>query len=119
MSINNIESIKERVSSAEDFAKKIWLAGLGAYGKSYDDIQERIDSLNVSRLFNDLVKKGEQLEMDTKIKIKQKTEQTIKPRIHDVREKLGLNTETVREKIDHLAERVEQLAASVEQLSIK
>ena len=44
--MTNLDSIKEQVSVAEDFARKIWLAGLGAYGKSYDEIQDRVSNID-------------------------------------------------------------------------
>ena len=52
---------------ASEIAKNIWLAGLGAYGKAFDEAQDRLDKLDKAskeppRLFKDLVKKGEQLE---------------------------------------------------------
>ncbi len=49
---------------ASEIAKNIWLAGLGAYGKAFDEAQDRLDkaSKEPPRLFKDLVKKGEELE---------------------------------------------------------
>ena len=53
---------KSNVSDkASEIAKNIWLAGLGAYGKAFDEAQDRIDkaSKEPPRLFKDLVAKGE------------------------------------------------------------
>jgi hypothetical protein len=33
--MNNIDMIKEKAASAEVLARKVWLAGLGAYGKGF------------------------------------------------------------------------------------
>ena len=45
---------------SDTLAKKIWLAGIGAYGKSVEDAQEQLDRAGqeVSRHFNELVDKG-------------------------------------------------------------
>ncbi|MCF6193817.1 MAG: phasin family protein [Kangiellaceae bacterium] len=117
--MSNLDSIKERVSVAEDFARKIWLAGLGAYGKSYEEVQERVESINVSKVFEDLVSKGEKLEAEAKTKIKENTDFDIKGRVEEVREKLGLNNKSNSEKIDDLSAKIEALAASIEKLSAK
>ena len=117
--MSNIETIKERVSVAEDFARKIWLAGLGAYGKSYEEVQERVENINVSKVFEDLVAKGEKLETEAKDKIKEKTDFDVKGRVEEVREKLGMNNKSNSEKIDDLTAKIEALAASVEKLATK
>ena len=54
-------TIKETVNNAEEFARKIWLAGLGAYGKSVDEAQGRYEKISseANKLFDDLVAKGE------------------------------------------------------------
>lgn len=117
--MTNLESIKERVSVAEDFARKIWLAGLGAYGKSYEEVQERVESINVSKVFEELVSKGEKLEAEAKDKIKEKTDFDVKGRVEEVREKLGMNAKSTSEKIDDLTAKIESLAATVEKLTAK
>lgn len=114
--MSNIDSIKEKVAVAEDFARKIWLAGLGAYGKSYEEIQGKIEDVNVSKVFEELVSKGEKLEAEAKDKIKEKTDFDVKGRVEEVREKLGMNNKSNSEKIDDLAAKIESLAATVEKL---
>jgi hypothetical protein len=61
--------------SAQETGRTVFLAGLGIYGKVYDQAQEQINSLpkqlEVSRkkadkLYKELVKRGEKLEKDTK-----------------------------------------------------
>ena len=117
--MTNLETIKDRVSVAEDFARKIWLAGLGAYGKSYEEIQGKIESVDVSKVFEDLVAKGEKLETEAKDKIKEKTDFDVKGRVEEVREKLGMNKKSTNEKIDDLTSKIESLAATVEKLTAK
>jgi hypothetical protein len=70
--MSNLEKVNNTISTAEDVARKIWLAGLGAYGKSFEEIQSQYERLNTetSRLFEELVFKGEKLEAGTKDKLK-------------------------------------------------
>ena len=52
------------VDDLKDMARKIWLAGLGAYGKAFSEGREmfRKASAQSSDVFDDLVKRGEELE---------------------------------------------------------
>lgn len=64
------ETIFDRLNSGtdklENIAKQIWLAGLGAYGRSFDEVQNRFEKMNdeSQRLFEELVARGEQLQAD-------------------------------------------------------
>jgi hypothetical protein len=71
--MSNIDKIKETASTAEEMARKIWLAGLGAYGQGYEEAKGRIESLSTdsSKFFDELVVKGEKLETEGKDKVKQ------------------------------------------------
>ncbi|MCY4046437.1 MAG: phasin family protein [Cellvibrionales bacterium] len=66
------ESVKEK---ATDLVKSVWLAGLGAYGKTLDSAQGQIDTLagkvkdvesktgkNFTEFFDNLIVKGKSLE---------------------------------------------------------
>ena len=119
--MTKLDSIKEKVNVAEDFARKIWLAGLGAYGKSYDEVQERVEGLNTeaSKVFEDLVNKGEKLEADAKVKLKEQTDLHVTERVSEVREKLGMNSKSNSEKIDDLTSKIEALTDSVAKLAEK
>jgi len=119
--MTKLDSIKEKVTVAEDFARKIWLAGLGAYGKSYDEVQDRVENLNTeaSKVFDELVVKGEKLEAEAKTKIKEKTDINVKDRVAEVREKLGMNSKSNSEKIDDLTAKIEALTDSVAKLAEK
>ena len=44
--MTNTDQIKAKFNEAEEFARKIWLAGLGAYGKSIDEAQGRYEQLS-------------------------------------------------------------------------
>ena len=45
--------VKENVVVAEKMARKIWLAGIGAYGKGYEEAKGRLETLSTdsSKLF--------------------------------------------------------------------
>lgn len=55
-----------------EMAHKIWLAGVGAYGKAYDVAAENVSKVNAqgSELFDELVKRGEEIEGDVRSRIK-------------------------------------------------
>jgi len=124
--MNKLETIKEKTNAAEDFAHKIWLAGLGAYGKGYDEAKGRFEELNsdASKVFEDLVSKGESLEAEAKSKFKEKTDEltekadsNIKERIAKVRDSLGMNTTDSDDKIEVLSAKIDALTEIVEKLS--
>ena len=51
-----------------DMAHKIWLAGVGAYGKAYDSALAGANVLNTqsAEVFEDLVKRGTEIESDVR-----------------------------------------------------
>ena len=115
--MTNLEKVNNTIDSAEEVARKIWLAGLGAYGKSFEEIQRKYEQINdeTSRLFEELVLKGEKIEGDTKEKFKEKT--AVEKRVEDVRKKLGLDSVDTTSKIDELTEKVAALTEAVNKLS--
>jgi hypothetical protein len=65
----------ELASSAQDTGRNVYLAGLGFYGKAYDQAQVQLDSLQkgleqrrkkADKMYKELVKRGEKLEKDAK-----------------------------------------------------
>ena len=122
--MSNIDKIKETATSAEEMARKIWLAGLGAYGKGYEEVKGRVESLSTdsNKLFDDLVVKGEKLETEGKDKVKQvkddvlaKTE--IEARIETVRTKLGFAKTDNAPKIEELSLKIDELTAAIAKLA--
>lgn len=113
-------NLKETVNTAEEFARKIWLAGLGAYGKSVDEAQGRYEkvSAEANKLFEELVAKGENLESDAKGKFK-KTTTEVETRVADVRKKLGLDADSSEGKIEELSAKVDALTEAVAKLAAK
>ncbi|WP_281684933.1 phasin family protein [Thalassobaculum salexigens] len=55
---------KTPVDRASELARRIWLAGVGAYGQAYDEAQEQMSRVNeeTSKVFEELVNRGETLE---------------------------------------------------------
>jgi len=124
--MNNIDMIKEKAATAEDMARKVWLAGLGAYGKGYEEVKGRFEALSTdsNKLFDELVVKGEKLETEGKGKVEEvktkvaaKTE--IETRIETVRTKLGLNNTDADQKIEELSAKIDALTAAVAKLAAK
>jgi polyhydroxyalkanoate synthesis regulator phasin len=124
--MKNIDKIKETASTAEDMARKVWLAGLGAYGKGYEELTGRIEALSTdsNKLFDELVAKGEKLEAEGKVKVEEvkndvvaKTE--IESRIETVRSKLGFSNTDNDQKIEDLNAKIDALTAAVAQLTVK
>lgn len=117
--MTNLDSIKAKVNEAEDVARKIWLAGLGAYGKGFDEAQGRYEKLtaDASKVFDELVEKGEKLEGETKSKLKEKT--NLDQRVSEVRKKLGLDSNDTDAKVEELSAKIDALTEAVAQLTAK
>ena len=122
--MNNIDMIKEKAATAEEMARKVWLAGLGGYGKGYEEVKGRFESLSTdsNKLFNELVVKGEKLETEgkgkvaeVKTKVAEKTE--IETRIETVRTKLGFNNTDTDQKIEELSAKIDALTDAVAKLA--
>jgi poly(hydroxyalkanoate) granule-associated protein len=115
--MTNLERVNKTIDSAEEVARKIWLAGLGAYSKSFEEMQNQYEKINneTTRLFDELVAKGANLEASTKETLKEKT--AVEKRVEDVRKKLGLDSSKTESKIDELSKKVDALTKSVNKLS--
>jgi ABC-type transporter Mla subunit MlaD len=113
---------KHKVSDkASEIAKNIWLAGLGAYGKAFDDAQDRIDKAakEPPRLFKELVEKGSQIEdevRDSLSNIRKSSAETVEERIGRVRETLNLNLNRSQELLE-VNRKLDALTAKVDALS--
>jgi polyhydroxyalkanoate synthesis regulator phasin len=124
--MNNIEMIKDKAATAEEVARKVWLAGLGAYGKGYEEVKGRFETLSTdsNKMFNELVVKGEKLEAqgkdkvaEVKTKVAAKTE--IEARIETVSNKLGFNSTDSDLKIEELNAKIDALTEAVAKLAAK
>lgn len=72
---------KKKGRSSVDTARRIWLAGIGAYGRAFTEAQEAIKDMTgeTSKVFEDLVEKGEVLEMAVTAKRKELMDKTGMP----------------------------------------
>jgi polyhydroxyalkanoate synthesis regulator phasin len=71
----------KKKSSTSDTARRIWLAGIGAYGRAYTEAKDAVKDVagKGSGAFNDLVQKGEMLETVGKAKGKEMLEKAQLP----------------------------------------
>ena len=96
-----------------DLARKIWLAGVGAYGRVFSEAQGRFEKVSgaANELFDELVAKGSQVEDQVKSAIS-KNETATK-----VTEQVEKTTEQVREyresRLSDLEERFEKVRETV------
>lgn len=116
---------------ASEIAKNIWLAGLGAYGKAFDEAHDRLDKVSKEpeRLFKDLVKKGSRLEdevRDSLSSIRKSSASSVEERIKKVRENFNLNLISrgdelakINAKLDTLTRKVDALAKSLKKTPAK
>ena len=72
------KATKEFTARAQEAGRKAFLANLGFYGKAFDQVQEQFDNLQdrlearrekASKMYSELVKRGEKVEKATKSRI--------------------------------------------------
>jgi DNA-binding ferritin-like protein len=105
---------------AGDVAKNIWLAGLGAYGRAFDEAVTQYDKVSKesTKMFDELVEKGRKLDKESHGKLteaKSKTSATIEDRIQKVRKSVNLKNL----KIGAEGAKIDELNAKVDSLSDK
>jgi hypothetical protein len=119
--MTNLENVAERVGTAEGFARKIWLFGIGIYGKGVEEIQSKFDAINDVKacLLEKLVFKGEAKTAETKESVNEniKERTAVDKRVADVRIKLGLDTSDTDTKIAELSQKINALTEIVGKLS--
>ncbi|MEO0883339.1 MAG: phasin family protein [Pseudomonadota bacterium] len=100
MTKDSAKSLRERSQELEtqtrEAAHKIWLAGLGAYGRAFSEAIEGAQKLNegTSELFDDLVKRGTDIENEMKDRI------TSNDRVKQATESVGKVSESVGKVTD-------------------
>ena len=109
---------------AGEVAKSIWLAGLGAYGKAFDEAVAQYGKVSKesSKVFDDLVDLGRKLDSESHAKLtkaKNKTTETIEERISKMRNSVNFGAlniggdsakiEELNSKIDVLSEKLDAL----------
>ncbi|MEO1251916.1 MAG: phasin family protein [Pseudomonadota bacterium] len=117
---------KEKAPGGSDMARKIWLAGVGAYGRAFSEAQESIAKVSdeTTRLFDDLVERGEEIEDAVEsrgreiAKTVRKPSFSIEDRIREMRERLnrvGADADrlsAVETRLDAIEAKLDQLLAA-------
>jgi len=106
---------------ASDIAKSIWLAGLGAYGKAFDEAHERYEKVShdTARVFDELVAKGKKIDAATSGKlssVRETTATSLEERIAKVRQSLGfgqVSTEELAKRIDDLDAKLDLIIQTI------
>ena len=100
-------------SRAEEVAKQVWFAGLGAYGLSYDELKSNYEKVNEQsqKVFKDLVSRGERLQDDAESAIKEQRD-SLEGRFSGARK----SVDDLVEKVD-ISGRVKQFTSRIESLS--
>jgi hypothetical protein len=111
--------LKNAIDKTEELARKIWLAGLGAYGHGLTNVNDGYDKMSdqTRRLFDDLVDQGTKIEADAKGTL-DKTGDKLKEqgqKLKDKGEKLKAQGKTIREEALNLnvSARVEEIREKV------
>ncbi|MFT5312044.1 MAG: flagellin-like hook-associated protein FlgL [Paraglaciecola sp.] len=122
--MNNIDMFKEKATAAQETARKVFLAGLGAYGKSVEEAKGRFETLSADSnlMFAELVKKGESLESEGKSKfVEAKSKIAAKAdfenRVVALRATLGLEQNEADVKIEELNAKIDALTKAVAKLA--
>ena len=112
-----VDTVKKISTDSDTMARNIWLAGLGAYAKGLEEVNDL--SGRGRTLFEELVERGREVQSNTKEKAEKAVETSvqskgmIEARINGLVSKLtGVDAdrlEGVDEKLDQLAEKVEAL----------
>ena len=121
---SRVDQVKESTEKANELARNIWLAGLGAYGKSYDEALSAYEKISkdVPSRFEELVKKGEALEAQAKGKLNEGKESLsgaraeFEERLAKARKNLDLDSLKFagKEYIATLESKIEELTSKVE-----
>jgi poly(hydroxyalkanoate) granule-associated protein len=119
-----VETIETARAEGMEIARKIWLAGVGAYGRVYQEAAGRVEKVTgaANEMFDQLVEKGEQVEDLVKSSIAknetagkvtdyvEKTTASVKEvsetRINDLEERFEAVRKTVMEKVSPLMDKI-------------
>ena len=108
-----------------DVARKIWLAGIGAYGRAIGDATEAYAKMGreTTKVFEDLVGKGEELEGKVSMAAKayvpefaEKQRAQVEDRMERMKAALGLSEATAdqQEHIERIEERLDALEEKID-----
>ena len=91
--------VKNAIDKTEELARKIWLAGLGAYGQGFNNIQGGYDKMSdkTRHFFDGLVEQGTKIEAEAKSTIG-KVEAEAKSTIDKAGEKIKAQGQKLKEQ---------------------
>lgn len=109
--------------SSGETARRIWLAGIGAYGRAFTEAQEALKDVtgSTSKVFEELVQKGEVIETAVSMKSKQMMDKAGVPsfdlddRIGKMRSRLARGEE-VAQDISDLESRINAMDAKLDKI---
>ncbi|MGF1759835.1 phasin family protein [Photobacterium sagamiensis] len=111
------ESGKDKKLVHDAMVYNIWLAGLGAYAKSADEVNQL--SGKGKSLFDELVERGHAVESKTKERVHTARNQTsvaIEERVHQMVQKfIGIDNE----RLNRVDDKIDQLTANIEALLVR
>jgi len=114
---------KKKKRSNSDAARRIWLAGIGAYGRAFSEAQEALKDVTggTSRVFDELVQKGEMIEKAVELKSKDLMDKANMPnfnmdeRIQKMRSRLARGEE-MAEDLSDIEARLDRLDAKMDEI---
>ena len=114
---------KKKKRSNSDAARRIWLAGIGAYGRAFSEAQEALKDVTggTSRVFDELVQKGEMIEKAVELKSKDLMDKANMPsfnmdeRIQKMRSRLARGEE-MAEDLSDIEARLDRLDAKLDEV---
>ncbi|MEM7360109.1 MAG: hypothetical protein AAF431_13490 [Pseudomonadota bacterium] len=118
--------LQENLSSmntekAEALAKNIWLAGLGAYSRSFnefaerrDELQDRVEAMNAEgqKVFEELIERGKEIQGDAE-KAMQQGRETIEERVEEFKQRFGGGLSSfvdIPTRLREAAEKIEEIS---------
>ena len=114
---------KKKKRSNSDTARRIWLAGIGAYGRAFTEAQEALKDVTggTSRVFDELVQKGEMIEKAVELKSKDLMDKANMPsfnmdeRIQKMRSRLARG-EDMADDLSDIEARMERLESKLDEV---
>jgi len=115
---------KSAPGPAGDVARKIWLAGIGAYGRAFSDAQESLAKISdeTTKHFEDLVQRGEEIEDAVETRGREIAKRVTTPsfsmedRIKEMRERLKLGAVGGETRLDDIEARLGAIEDKLDQL---
>lgn len=118
------ETGQDEKKGATETARRIWLAGLGAYGKAFSEASESLKDVTgkTSEVFEDLAQKGEMIEMAVSHKRKELMKKAGVPsfdfdeRIAKMRSRLSGGSDASSADIEALEARMDAMDAKLDKI---